>query len=53
MMCIFEVCFMFDVLWNVIDIGIGIIFFKIKDKEEVKKFLDVLVDEKIEKEREK
>ncbi|RMX44868.1 hypothetical protein pdam_00019996 [Pocillopora damicornis] len=52
-MCTFEVRPTPDELWNVIDTGTGTILSKIKDKEEVKKFLDALVDEKTEKEREK
>ena len=52
-MCTFEVRPTPDELWNIIDTGTGTILSKIKDKEEVKNFLDALVDEKTEKERAK
>ena len=52
-MCTFEVRPTPDELWSIIDTGTGTILSKIKDKEEVKNFLDALVDEKTEKERAK
>ena len=52
-MCTFEVRPTPDEMWSVKDTDTETILSKIKDKEEVKKFLDALVNEKTKEEREK
>ena len=52
-MCIFKVRPTHDKLWSVIDTGNGTILSKGRDKEQVKKYLDALVDKDSKKKREK
>ena len=51
-MCIFKVRPTHDKFWSVINTGNGTILSKGRDKEQVKKYLDALVDEDSEKKRE-